>query len=225
VPFKPEPPLTLEGLQKQVTELRQTADKQQQSIAALTQAVEKISSSIVATRTSDPSLSNWLNVTKGTIQAAGQSLVGKLNQMRQGLAAQAMDKVQSMKSNVTNKVVDVHTNVVHSVHQSIAEAKGRVIESATLLMLENIGHKHPDGSKTFDSKNYSFSEKNGQISITSKDGRGEVMKEGQFTPSSNAEDLQRLDNMAQSVQQDFAPNQTQQAYQTGQTHQASVRRR
>lgn len=221
---KPEPPLSFEGLLLQVTELRQIVDKQQQTITALTAAVEKISSFIVPTRTNDPSLSSWLAITNATIKATGESLVGKLNKMRQGLQSQAVGKVQEVKSNVTNKVQDVRTNVLKSVHQSIAEAQGRVIERATKLMLEHGGDKHPDGSITFESKNYLFTQNNGKISITSRDGRGEVMKDGQFTPASSAVDLQRLDNMAQLAQQDFAPNQNQQAYQTQQTHQASVRR-
>jgi uncharacterized coiled-coil protein SlyX len=198
-----EAPPSLETLHKEVADLKATVDQQQQALDALTQRLEKLTSSIVPVKVKNPMLSHWFNTTATIVAEAAHNLAAKASEKIRQAQEPVTEKAQNFQRNVAEKGRELQAKAIRGVQTSIMDLKGRAINAAVSKMLKHVGKEQPDGSRIFESQNYQFRQHRGTIAIAAKDGRGEIYKDGQLSASASEKDVAKLDEVQAKVKQQF----------------------
>ena len=72
------------------------------------------------------------------------------------------------------------------------EVKGRAIASSASALLNYYGKKEADGSVSYESKKYHFSQKDNVLTVTSLDDKREVLNETGLTEAASERDVELL---------------------------------
>lgn len=134
----------------------------------------------------------------------------KVNEVK----AQVAEKVNTVSATVTDKASEIKTKVTQqvdtlrsSVDGKISEAKERAVSTAVNKMLDWVGEKQHDGSRTFKTDSLQIMSKNGAVSIKTTDNR-QIVADGKVTVEATPQDIEKLSQIEQKVEQ-ISQNQVQ----------------
>lgn len=134
----------------------------------------------------------------------------KVNQVK----AQVAEKVNTVTATVNDKASEIKTQITQqvdtlrsSVDGKISEAKERAVSTAVNKMLDWVGDKQQDGSRTFKTDSLQIMSKNGAVSIKTTDNR-QIVADGKITATVTPQDIDKLNQIEQKVEQ-ISQNQVQ----------------
>ncbi|MBD2680899.1 MULTISPECIES: hypothetical protein [Nostoc] len=114
-------------------------------------------------------------------------------------------EVNTVHKQLTQAVGDIHSAANHTVKQSVEKVtnsvmdiKGKALAKSVNSMLRLFGNQNPDGTRSYESKNYNFYQKGDSITVTAKDGRA-VMVNGDLTTTATEKDVESLDEVGEVV--------------------------
>lgn len=84
---------------------------------------------------------------------------------------------------------------------SVVQAIGRGLAHKASKMLAFLGKRAEDNSLQYESNNYIFTQKEKQLSIVAKDGRGEILNQNGFTEVATDKDITSLQQIGTVIQQ------------------------
>jgi chromosome segregation ATPase len=115
------------------------------------------------------------------------------------------EEVNTVHKQITQAVADIHSATNHTVKQNVEKVtssamdiKGKALAKDVNSMLHLFGNQHPDGSRSYESKNYNFYQKGDSITVTAKDGRA-VMVDSDLTTEATQNDVESLEEVQEVV--------------------------
>ncbi|MEH2219425.1 MAG: hypothetical protein V7K72_20330 [Nostoc sp.] len=115
------------------------------------------------------------------------------------------EEVNTVHKQITQAVGDIHSATNHTVKQnlekvtnSVMDIKAKALAKSVDSMLHLFGDQHSDGSRSYESKNYNFSQNGDSITVTAKDGRA-VMVDGDLTADATQNDVESLEEVGEVV--------------------------
>lgn len=214
------------SLEEKIATLTQKIESQQGEIAALRQKLEQFQRS--PAKAVSQSVKLWMDNTRMRFAGAVTDRLdqvsnsikekhGLLKTQAQGVVAEAQQKVSAAVQAVNTKANEIGEGVKATAQAQVEDlavkTMSTVIEPSIKLMLEKIGQRQPDGSLSFESRDYRYEQRNDRVSIIPKDGRPAL------TPANmQSRDMQVALAVSEKVQAKFGQGQTQRVEQ-GQTQQ------
>lgn len=160
---------------------------------AVTGVVDKTRSQVIEMRA---------NVTQKA-DAVRSQVNDKVNQVK----AQVAEKVNTVTATVNDKASEIKTQISQqvdilrsSVDGKISEAKERAVSTAVNKMLDWVGEKQHDGSRTFKTDSLQIMSKDGAVSIKTTDNR-QIVADGKITATATPQDIDKLNQIEQKVEQ------------------------
>ena len=85
-------------------------------------------------------------------------------------------------------------------NSTLKEAKGKTLAEYANQILKVFGKPQDDGSVQTEGRDYILSQKDNDLSVTAKDGRGEVLNNNGFTDIATDNDVAVLQKMAEVIE-------------------------
>ncbi|MBA3920215.1 MAG: hypothetical protein H0X31_00330 [Nostocaceae cyanobacterium] len=225
---------TIESLQAQVASLEERAREQQETIKSLsdkpspTKDLTELLEAITKQQETLDSIQTRLE--KAIVRQAPASQNSKLQDWIGTVESKVKDGIRGIWNKVTDSVTPKINNLQEQVDNRLSslgakaneinqkfdntfkEAKGKMLVECASRVFSVLGERQDDGSVRYESKNYVFTQKDKQLSVIPKDGRGvEVLNNNGFTSSATDNDitsLQKVEEAAEQLKVDHAPSQS-----------------
>lgn len=164
---------------------------------AVTNAVDKTRSQVA----------DKVNEVKANVTQKADAVRSQVNDTINEAKAQVAEKVNTVTATVNDKASEIKTQITQqvdtlrsSVDGKISEAKERAVSTAVNKMLDWVGEKHHDGSRTFKTDSLQIVSKNGAVSIKTTDDR-QIIADGKVTAEATFQDIEKLNQIEQKVEQ------------------------
>jgi len=169
----------------------------------LTPKVDKLKNQVDAQISRLEKSVNNLSSQVGEMRTSIHSNAQNIHQQAKILAEDQVQKItsqaQTAHEEVTKMVQGAHSKATESVKEgiskisnSVMEVKGRAIASSASALLNYYGKKEADGSVSYQSKKYHFSQKDNVLTVTSLDDKREILNERGLTDAASERDVELL---------------------------------
>lgn len=190
-------------LEAQITTLKEEMNKQIESLKG------EMSSQVEAIKNE---FESQVGVVKEGINEFKQILKDEVNQGIErhqeatgAIQGKILEEVNTVQKQVTKAVADIKSATNHTVKENIekvtntvVEAQSKALSKSVGAMIRVFGKQNPDGSRTYESKNYNFSQKENSVTVTAKDGRP-VIVDNKLADKATSEDIKSLEEVADVV--------------------------
>ena len=144
-------------------------------------------------------LSEQVSEMRNSIHSNAQNIHQQAKLLAESQVQKIASQAQTVHGEVTKMVQGAHSKATESVKEgiskisnSVMEVKGRAIASSASALLNYYGKKETDGSVSYQSKKYHFSQKDNVLTVTSLDDKREVLNETGLTDAASERDVELL---------------------------------